>query len=89
VTSAAPPGKRIADALVTMHPFRTRPDTIDSVVCGRCGHPVWDHCISDTCTQCDNGEPDGACGFFKLFGFTEVTATPLDDLARSYSNSSL
>jgi hypothetical protein len=66
-----------------MHPFRTRPDKIDAVVCGRCGHPVWDHCASDTCTQCDNSDPGGACGFFSLFGFT--AATTLEEQAHSFT----
>jgi hypothetical protein len=53
-----------------MHPFRTLPDTIDGVVCGRCGHPVWDHCEADTCAECANADPGSACNSFVLTGFT-------------------
>ena len=53
-----------------MHPFRTLPDTIDGVICGRCGHPAWDHCEGDTCARCDSREPVSACSSFVLTGFT-------------------
>jgi hypothetical protein len=32
-----------------MYPFRTLPDTIDGVICGNCGLPVWDHYINNAC----------------------------------------
>jgi hypothetical protein len=52
-----------------MHPFRTLPDTIDAVVCGRCGHPVWDHCVSETCAECEDRNHWNGCNGFALAGF--------------------
>jgi hypothetical protein len=52
-----------------MHPFRTLPDTIDGVICGRCTHPAWDHCDGDTCSGCEAGS-GSACTSFVLAGFT-------------------
>jgi hypothetical protein len=52
-----------------MYPFRTLPDTIDGVICGNCGHPVWDHCISDSCAECGGHDPGSACRSFSLYGF--------------------
>jgi hypothetical protein len=63
------------------HPFRTLPDTIDAVVCGRCGHPVWDHCVSDTCAECETRESGQACQVFSLVGFTEVRPTTFEEFA--------
>jgi hypothetical protein len=57
-----------------MHPFRTIPDTIDGVICGRCGHAVWDHCVSETCAECEDRNRWNACGGFKLAGFAEAPA---------------
>jgi hypothetical protein len=66
-----------ADALNIMHPFRTLPDTIDGVVCGRCGHPVWDHCAGETCTECESCDPGLACSHFALAGFDAAPETTL------------
>ena len=63
-----------------MHPFRTLPDTIDGVICGRCGHPVWDHCETETCASCNSNEPAGACKSFVLAGFTAAVPS-FDDHA--------
>lgn len=49
-----------------MEPFRTLPEPIDGVTCANCGHPVWDHCVSEACAGC---EPEGACRTFALAGF--------------------
>jgi hypothetical protein len=69
ITAAATPA---AEVLIIMHPFRTVPDPIDSVVCGRCGHPVWDHCVGDTCAECESRNRWNACNRFKLAGFAET-----------------
>jgi hypothetical protein len=68
-----------------MHPFRILPDPIDSVACGHCGHPVWDHCVGDTCAECDNRDPASACQKFWLYGFTEATTSTFEDFARASS----
>ena len=81
ITGASPIGKPEADEVIIMHPFRTLPDTIDGVVCGRCGHPAWDHCVSDTCAECDNREADAACNVFSLAGFTAMTASTFEEYA--------
>ena len=64
-----------------MHPFRTLPDTIDGVICGRCSHPVWDHCVNETCTECASHDDGIACRSFSLVGFTPVPASMFEERA--------
>jgi hypothetical protein len=61
-----------------MYPFRNLPDTIDGVICGRCSHPVWDHCTGDTCAQCDSHTPNIACSSFVLSGFAAAAASSVE-----------
>ena len=81
MTAGPPPGGHYADALIMTHPFRTRPDKIDGLVCGRCGHPVWAHCINETCAECDVRDSSNACGAFTLAGFTAVSSGPYEEHA--------
>ena len=52
-----------------MYPFRVRPEPIDRVTCGNCGHPAWDHFVTDNGVECDTRDAGGACRHFALHGF--------------------
>jgi len=69
-----------------MHPFRTLPDAIDAVVCGRCGHPAWDHCVSETCAECTNRNRWNACNGFALKGFKAAPASTFEVLVVAHES---
>jgi hypothetical protein len=62
-----------------MHPFRTAPEPIDAVACGRCGHPAWDHYVSEACAECASRETWSACKRFALAGFKEAAPTTYEE----------
>jgi len=64
-----------------MHPFRTVPDPIDAVACGRCGHSVWDHCAGETCAECASREAWSVCQTFALVGFKEAAPPTYEEFA--------
>ncbi|HEV8021307.1 MAG TPA: hypothetical protein VGP41_08615 [Candidatus Lustribacter sp.] len=66
-----------------MLPFRTYPDPIDRIACDRCGHPLWDHCISLSYAEYQSGDETTACNRFALPDFTELTPATLDAHARA------
>lgn len=55
-----------------MHPFRSFPDAIDRISCGRCGRPAWDHCVSLSYDEYQSGEEANACNRFALPDFTPI-----------------
>jgi hypothetical protein len=63
-----------------MHPFRVQPEAIDRVICGNCGHPAWDHFISEAGAECDSRESSGACRYFALTGFLVTPQVLVDNL---------
>jgi hypothetical protein len=42
----------------------------DAVVCARCGHPIWDKRVSDTCATCAGHDHTVANSLFLLNDFT-------------------
>ncbi len=62
-----------------MHPFRVQPEAIDRVICGNCGHPAWDHCVSEG-AEYDAHEDNGACRHFSLTGFLVSPQVLVDNL---------
>ncbi len=56
------------------------PEAIDSVICGRCGHPAWDHCIGEEpCAECDSRGSWMPCKAFKLRGFIATAAGAFEE----------
>ncbi len=48
---------------------------IDTIKCGHCGHPVWDHCAGENCTACESQQPAAVCRTFALIDFTSSLPT--------------
>jgi hypothetical protein len=63
-----------------MHPFRVQPAAIDRVICGNCGHPAWDHFVSEAGAECDGHDSAGACRYFALTGFLVSPQVLVDNL---------
>jgi hypothetical protein len=83
VIRVAPFGHRVADGYSIMQPFRTSPDPIDRVACGRCGHPVWAHCAGDACADCESRDAGSVCTFFALTGFMAMTPVTYEEYSLS------
>lgn len=66
-----------------MLPFRSFPAAIDRIPCGRCGHPLWDHCVSLSYAEYQSGEETLVCNRFALPDFTELNAQSLERHARA------
>lgn len=55
-----------------MHPFRTRPETVDLIACESCGHPVWDHYVTENGIESGTGSAARACKQFWIDGVSEA-----------------
>jgi len=55
-----------------MEPFRTLPEAIDLVVaCESCGHPVWNHYVTENGIESGSGDERRACRQFWIAGVSE------------------
>ena len=68
-----------ADGLRMIHSFSGADELPDAVVCGRCGHPIWDQRVNATCAECACRDLANACSLNLLNDFRAEPATASDD----------
>ena len=58
------------DAMYMTNSHTAEDELREAVVCARCGHPIWDQRVSDTCATCAGHDHAIANAMFLLNDFT-------------------
>ena len=62
-----------------IHTSRAVPDTIGAVICWRCGHPAWVHCVDEPCAECERRSLPNVCVTFVIAGLEQVNTHDFEE----------